>query len=450
MKYSTVVQVAATVSAASAASADTVCPPAAVYVFEPQQDQLEQHGSSGTPQLTNQQTQLLMAEFVGTSSLYSAADVKDEFPADFIHKYISSLTNGLLADSRSSSNKPATAIVVVNGLPDARALFVQDKEEPAFEIKEAPSPSFFRAFLDRVSKDVEQVVKSSSAAKSVQQSADKAATVISDYAHKIEAAALKGLKDIGLISKRHMMMGDAMGHMANDDEDDDEESCGGVAGQRLKDDVARLEALMKNGLEAGEVALLRLESLDIMLQNRKYAEYYQNAVNKLSATIHKLADQVPSSDLRLMVIASPSDACTNKQVNLLKHACSPTSKLSKRSVSEQKASTLGPYKSVEACEVATKSCSGHGSCVKVGTALDGETSVYGCACAASYNEEKKQTTRYGGYACQKIDISVPTQMFLWSGVALLLTGIAGVKLLYSIDAEPLPGILNIGKRATTA
>ncbi|VVT56109.1 uncharacterized protein SAPINGB_P004820 [Magnusiomyces paraingens] len=442
MKYSSVVQLAASVSVAAAASS-TTCPPASVYVFEPQHKQQKTVSSNTTPQLSNKQSQFLLADFLGTSSLYSSADIKDEFPSDLVHKYIASLTNAMNGDT--SNSNLATAIVVINGLPDSHTLF--QESSPEFEIKESPSPSFFRAFLDRMSGDMTKV---SAATKSLQQSADKAVSVVSSLAHKIEEAALKGLKDIG-IYKRHPMMGDAMGHMMDSmmeqSSEDDDEDCSSFAGQRLKDDLARLETLASKGLAPGEKALLRLESLDVMLQNSKYAQSYEKAVGKISKAINNLADHVDDANLRLMVVAAPRDACTNKQETLLK-PCSSKSGLKKRS-STRSTIVAKSFPSIEACETATGNCTGHGACIKTGTALDGETPVYGCACQASYNADKKQTTRYGGAACQKVDISVPTQMFLWSGIALVFAGAAAIKLVYSIDAEPLPGILNLGKKPTT-
>lgn len=495
MKYSVVLNVATTLIAATGSSAfsnsNQQCPPAAVYTFDSENVLgRDSQDSKSIPQLTNEQAQLILAEFAGASPLYSATSVKDEFPQEFLAKYMSSLhnkyfshqqgyTGGQSAFDVSSGNnageKPATAIVVVNGLPDASALFedsdTNNKKSrpfaiPDFKFVESPSPSFFRAFFDRLANDVKTVMDSSN----FQQTADKAATVVSDFVHDLEAAAIAGLKQTGALHKRHAMMGDKMGHMPchkdtnKDDTSNAKTELVGVAAKRFQDDIARLRALGdKDTLKDGQTAFIRVESLDLVLQNVNHnMDHYRAAVDQIAEVLRDVSANL-ADNVRLMVIAAPADACTNKQVNMLRHHNPQPSanKLSKRDGASAaahkplKKRITGPFASVAACEKATKNCSGRGSCVRVGFNFNGTANVpvYGCACKAvtvTNKHGKNSTIHYGGDLCQKKDVSVETSMFLWTGVTLVLALVAGVKLLYSIDKEPLPGILNIGKRASSS
>lgn len=452
MKYSVVSKAALVYYAsASLAASPVACPPAAVYMFDGSNAQVSNDDTQQPLSvLTNDQTQLVLADFLGTSPLYSATEF-----GNFSFKPMS----GSPFDSKHSDKKAPTAIVVVNGLPDSLVLFNDEKAKykPAFAIDEAPSPSFFRAWFDRISTDMKQIVSSAG----VQQTTDKAVSVITNFVHDIENAAIDGLHDLGILNKRHPMMGNHMGHMMGEsDEDEDDkfiESCGGISGQRYKDDITRIKAL-KSQITDGETALLRVESLHLMLENTKTAskKHYDIAVSKISHALKQLIEETP--DLRLFLIAAPADACTNKQRNLLRH-CRQSSSLGKREALSEidledrvesspkvKKVSLGPYDSIEACESATHGCSGHGACAKINKA----GTLFACVCKPSVvtnKDGKNSTTRYGGYACQKIDVSVPTQMFLWTSVVLVLALVATVKLVFSLDSEPLPGILNIAKKA---
>lgn len=483
MKCSTVLNVATTLTAVTgsvaAASNSDNCPPAAVYIFD--HEKVHGFGSNekdnSVPQLTSEQAQLILAEFAGTSPLYSALSIKDDFPQDFLEKYVTSHNKYFTQQFPEQEffeapsdlgEKPATAIVVVNGLPESTFLFnntdtTEPYATPDFEFHTSPTPSFFRAIIDRMASDVKKVMSSSS----IQQTVDKAATVVSDFAHDLEAAALSGLKNAGILSKRHMMMGDGMGHMPchKDTKKDTVKKTHelvGVAAQRFQDDIVRLRALGQEGiLKSGETMFLRIESLDLILQNNHHnKKHYKSAAKKLASVVRQVSSELPEN-VRLMVIAAPSDACTNQQMHMLKHIPENTSGFSKRdgsSLSTNKKSkkrVTGPFSSVAACESATKKCSGHGSCVKVGSQYNGthNVPVFGCACKPVVNKKKNgqtSTIRYGGDACQKIDVSVETSMFLWTGVVLVLALVATVKLVFSMDKEPLPGILNIGKRSAAS
>lgn len=112
------------------------------------------------------------------------------------------------------------------------------------------------------------------------------------------------------------------------------------------------------------------------------------------------------------------------------------------------------FMSESACEKATNGCSGHGSCGvlhKGEAGSDGRKDCYGCICKPTVvdrgdtgMEQHKQTTYWGGPACQKQDVSVPFWLFVTSGVlfAFLISG--GIGLLYSVGSEELPSVIGAG------
>lgn len=98
----------------------------------------------------------------------------------------------------------------------------------------------------------------------------------------------------------------------------------------------------------------------------------------------------------------------------------------------------------DACTSATNNCSGHGSCTKF------QSKCWQCACKPTFDKKLSKTTKWAGSDCSKKDIAAQANLLLWTSVALLLTLVGGVKLLYSIDSESLPGVLEAAtvKRST--
>lgn len=395
---------AATLAAvASASSSAPECPPAAVYMFngEQYQQQQQQQGKSDAQvaSLDLDQTQLVLADFVGTSHLYPAKSFKSGFNFGSISQMFA---------GKGANDAPPAAVVVVNGLPAQQGhnLF---EDSPAFEIEEAPSPSFWRALVDKIVHDVSEVTGGE-----VKASMDKAVTVVSDWASN----AAEELDGFFKKEKRNM--------------DDTEHN---AASQRVIDDVNNILGLSST-LQRGQTAVLRIESLSMVLGSMPHE--YERALESVKVALQTVLEQ--SYDLRMLVVASPSDACTNKARTLLKRSASVGGLHKRASGLEDPA---GPFSSKETCETTTDSCSGHGSCVKLASGQ------YACACESTYDSDKKKTTRWGGNACQKKDVSVETQMFLWSGLGIVFTIFAGIKLLFSVGSEPLPGILNVAKRSSS-
>ncbi|ODQ80784.1 hypothetical protein BABINDRAFT_166366 [Babjeviella inositovora NRRL Y-12698] len=92
------------------------------------------------------------------------------------------------------------------------------------------------------------------------------------------------------------------------------------------------------------------------------------------------------------------------------------------------------YSTEESCQVATANCNNHGICTQIGA-------TWTCVCAPSFNSTINKTTSWAGAACEKKDVSVEFNLFLWTGVGFLTLFVAGVKMLATVGSEPLPGVL---------
>lgn len=93
------------------------------------------------------------------------------------------------------------------------------------------------------------------------------------------------------------------------------------------------------------------------------------------------------------------------------------------------------YGSEDACEVATNSCNSHGKCRQNGE-------YWSCLCEPSFNKTTSKTTTWVGYDCSKKDVSVEANLFLWTTIALVVLLVGGIKLMFSIGNQPLPGVLD--------
>ncbi|EER28667.1 hypothetical protein CPC735_039310 [Coccidioides posadasii C735 delta SOWgp] len=121
---------------------------------------------------------------------------------------------------------------------------------------------------------------------------------------------------------------------------------------------------------------------------------------------------------------------------------------------DDKLSTLLPicYATNETCNARTNSCSGHGYCYlkRQGAAKGSE--CYACRCLRTVDhtnskDGSKETTQWGGPACQKKDVSMP--FWLLGGFTLLLVVSIwlGVGLLWQMGQEELPSVLSAGVAA---
>jgi hypothetical protein len=110
------------------------------------------------------------------------------------------------------------------------------------------------------------------------------------------------------------------------------------------------------------------------------------------------------------------------------------------------------YASLVDCQRATANCTGHGHCRVVYSetgSSDRRYDFYGCVCDIPELERSKdgsvrKTTRFGGAACQKVDVSVPFWILLSTTVFLILVVYMGVGMLFYMGNEELPSVLGAG------
>ncbi|KAK9368989.1 hypothetical protein V1509DRAFT_622138 [Lipomyces kononenkoae] len=96
------------------------------------------------------------------------------------------------------------------------------------------------------------------------------------------------------------------------------------------------------------------------------------------------------------------------------------------------------YTTQEECETMTNFCSGgHGICMQ----MYGQEDIYGCSCISTYDETTRQRTYWAGDYCQKIDVSVPFQIFFWFLIISVLFLAWTIKAMISIGNEELPAVL---------
>ena len=108
------------------------------------------------------------------------------------------------------------------------------------------------------------------------------------------------------------------------------------------------------------------------------------------------------------------------------------------------------FTSLESCNNATNSCSGHGTCKASGSSK----SCFQCKCSRTIirtnKDGSKKTNLWAGAACQKKDISTEFTLFAVFGVtmAMLIMGVIGM--MYSMGAQELPSVIGAGVAGPTA
>jgi hypothetical protein len=110
------------------------------------------------------------------------------------------------------------------------------------------------------------------------------------------------------------------------------------------------------------------------------------------------------------------------------------------------------YESLGDCQRTTANCTGHGTCRLVysdTTAGDRRFDFYGCVCDRPEIERYKdggvrRTTRFGGTACQKVDVSVPFWILLSASIFLILLVYMAIAMLFSVGGEELPSVIGAG------
>ncbi|KAI0877743.1 hypothetical protein GGS24DRAFT_445698 [Hypoxylon argillaceum] len=108
------------------------------------------------------------------------------------------------------------------------------------------------------------------------------------------------------------------------------------------------------------------------------------------------------------------------------------------------------FASQNACETATSSCSGHGTCVDRWAADATDASCFACRCGKTVEQDpddklhRKHLYGWGGAACQKRDVSTPFWLFVGVTLALVGTVAFAVGLLFTVGEQKLPGVIGAG------
>jgi hypothetical protein len=158
----------------------------------------------------------------------------------------------------------------------------------------------------------------------------------------------------------------------------------------------------------------------------------RDLVSNSDAPLSSLPISAPSAELNSSIIAEKISSAEAE----------PTSKLPK----------YPPvcYSTKNSCMSVTGNCTSHGECVlKSGTEDEGGPSpCYACACnrpeVRKNPDGSTKTTKYGGAACQKEDVSIPFWLIASFTVILIFVISWGIGLLYSIGEEDLPSVLGAG------
>ncbi|CAN6674163.1 hypothetical protein TRVA0_050S00760 [Trichomonascus vanleenenianus] len=372
---------AVTAAAIGVASA-MKCEPASVFIFNSGKPK---HVAHEAPVLSSDQSQLVLADAAGTSRFHTVESPEDaRIVAGFGDKF------SLFKHEKDS------VVVAVSGVKHGETVF----SKPSYTVDQTPG----EGYLDELLKSM----------------ASQLAQLSGKLKHEIEEGLTLLTKELGDADKVKRCLEDV----------ETIEGLDATVPQELAvmREVALVRAISaQTGSRHGH-AMLRLKSLDQISQDK-----YGVAVAALQGAL----DELVALNSRVVIISEPENVCrmAHHKMHGRKHH-STTSKHKRDEVPSYSATVGAPaFDSKDKCKAATNNCSGRGECVKVGDR-------YACACKPSYNSDKRKTTRWAGRACEKKDVSVEFQMFFWTGLGILAAIVWGIKLLFSMGSEPLPGVLS--------
>ena len=173
-----------------------------------------------------------------------------------------------------------------------------------------------------------------------------------------------------------------------------------------------------------------------------------SSLKRLSSSPYGTYDVPPTVQRRAHALEEPLTA----------HAVQPLSSKQSHPALAQTVKTSVTHKGIlplcqpskEKCMVATNNCSGHGTPYRkpVDPSANSAKECWSCRCENTVRTDKDgnviKTTRWGGPACQKKDVSVPFFLLAGFAVALAATVSWGIGLLYSMGQEDLPSVIGAG------
>lgn len=184
--------------------------------------------------------------------------------------------------------------------------------------------------------------------------------------------------------------------------------------------------------EAGEKAVVFAKSVSLLSIGRKIGyntKTYQLSKKALGDVLLELQSKF---DVVIVAIGTDGKLHETQQAELEKRGAELESLFS---TFDKRDSGSACFTDEAACNSATSNCSSHGSCQLI------KKNCWQCACKATFDKEKSKTTNWSGFDCSKKDISASAHLLLWTSVALVLSLAAGIKLLFSIGDDALPGVL---------
>ncbi|CAK4033413.1 endoplasmic reticulum membrane [Lecanosticta acicola] len=111
------------------------------------------------------------------------------------------------------------------------------------------------------------------------------------------------------------------------------------------------------------------------------------------------------------------------------------------------------FSTQSACESATRNCTGHGSCSKKyhdRTAGKSGMDCYSCSCKATKSSDGKKTTKWGGPACQKKDVSIEFWLIVLFTVGMIFVIGFAIGTIWEMGSEELPSVIGAGVSGPTA
>lgn len=183
--------------------------------------------------------------------------------------------------------------------------------------------------------------------------------------------------------------------------------------------------------EAADFVVLDLHSLLSVGQKVGFnSQTYEIAKRTLSRSLETLAE---TYDVTVLALA-PKVKSEAESTHLHKR----NQQLEQVFAVFNKRGAAGPnscFLDEEACHATTNSCNSHGACTKV------LSKCWQCLCQPSYNKETSKTTVWTGFDCSKKDVSAQAHLLLWTTITIVAATVAGIKLLFAIGEESLPGVL---------
>ncbi|ODQ45795.1 hypothetical protein PICMEDRAFT_17066 [Pichia membranifaciens NRRL Y-2026] len=202
-------------------------------------------------------------------------------------------------------------------------------------------------------------------------------------------------------------------------------------------ELTQLEFFLNDELEnniKNDKVIINIDSLISIFKKTGVTQTYETCKNIISkVVIEKLQNH---GDVSATIVVLPLDQSlvTVKGTEVFLKQQQHVSSLHRRSTESVFVKTSNAcFANQLACIESTDSCSAHGLCTLVG-------SCWKCLCSAT-TDDKDRTSYWTGASCEKADYSSQFNLLLWTTIVLILSIVAGIKLMYQCGEQELPGVL---------